>query len=31
MDGESGESMEPVGDVPLVAPGERELERLVHG
>jgi len=31
MDDESGESMEPVGDVPLVAPGEWELERLVRG
>ena len=31
MDYESGESMEPVGEVPLVGLGESELERLVRG
>jgi len=31
MDDESGESMKPVGDVTLIALGESELERLVHG
>jgi len=29
MDDESGESMEPMGEVPLVGLGESELERLV--
>jgi len=31
MDDESGESMEPVEEVPLVELGESELERLVRG
>jgi len=31
MDDESGESMKPAGDVTLIALGESELERLVHG
>jgi len=30
MDDESGESMEPMGKVPLVGLGKSELERLVH-
>jgi len=31
MDDESGESMEPIEEVPLVELGESELERLVRG
>jgi len=31
MDDESGESMEPMGKVPLVGLGEAELDRLVRG
>jgi len=31
MDDESSESMEPMGEVPLVGLGESELERLVLG
>ena len=31
MDDESGESMEPMEQVPLIQLGEAELERLVHG
>ena len=31
MDDESGESMEPVEEVPLVELGESKLERLVRG
>jgi len=31
MDDESGESMEPVGKVPLKGLDESELERLVRG
>ena len=31
MDDENGESMEPVGEEPLVGLVESELERLVHG
>jgi len=31
MDDESGESMEPMEEVPLVELGESELERLVRG
>ena len=31
MDDESGESMEPMGEVPLIQLGEAELEILVHG
>ena len=31
MDYESGESMEPVGEVPLIGLGETELQRLVRG
>jgi len=30
-DDESGESMEPMGEVPLKELGESELERLVRG
>ena len=31
MDDESGESMEPMEEVPLIQLGETELERLVRG
>jgi len=31
MDDESGESMEPMEQVPLIQLGEAELERLVRG
>jgi len=31
MDDESGESMEPMKEVPLIGLGESELERLVRG
>jgi len=31
MDDESGESMEPTEEVPLVGLGESEMERLVRG
>ena len=31
MDDESGESMEPMEEVPLIQLGQAELERLVHG
>jgi len=31
MDDESGESMEPLEEVPLIGLGESELERLVRG
>jgi len=31
MDDESGESMEPMGEVQLVGLGELELERFVRG
>jgi len=31
MDDESGESMEPMEEVPLIGLGESELERLVSG
>jgi len=31
MDDESGESMEPMEEMPLVELGEAELERLVSG
>ena len=31
MDDESGESMEPMEEVPLIQPGEAELDRLVRG
>jgi len=31
MDNDSGESMEPMEEVPLVRLGESELERLVRG
>ena len=31
MDDESGETMEPMGEVPLVGLGESKLERLVRG
>ena len=31
MDDESGESMEPMEEVPLIGLGDRELERLVRG
>jgi len=31
MDDESGESMEPMEEVPLVRLGESELEKLVRG
>jgi len=31
MDDESDESMEPMGEEPLVGLGESELERLVRG
>jgi len=31
MNDESGESMEPMEEVPLVELGESELERLVRG
>jgi len=31
MDDESGESMEPMEEVPLKEMGEAELERLVRG
>ena len=31
MDDESGESMEPMDEVPLKELGESELETLVHG
>jgi len=31
MDDDSGESMEPMEEVPLVGLGESELERLVRG
>jgi len=31
MDDESGESMEPMEEVPLIGLGESELERLVRG
>ena len=31
MDDESGESMEPMEDVPFIQLGEAELERLVGG
>jgi len=31
MDDESGESMEPMEEVPVKELGELELERLVHG
>ena len=31
MDDESGESMEPMEEVPLIQLGKAELERLVHG
>ena len=31
MDDESGESMEPMEEVPLIELGEAELERLVRG
>ena len=31
MDDESGESTEPMGEVPLIQLGEAELERLVRG
>jgi len=31
MDNESGESMEPMEEVPLKELGEAELERLVRG
>jgi len=31
MDDESGESMEPMVQVPFIQLGEAELERLVHG
>ena len=31
MDDESGESMEPMEEVPVIELGEAELERLVHG
>ena len=31
MDDESGESMEPMAEVPLKELGESELERLVRG
>ena len=31
IDDESGESMEPMGEMPLVGLGESELERLVSG
>jgi len=31
MDDESGESMEPMEEVPLIQLGEAELERLVRG
>ena len=31
LDDESGESMEPMEEVPLIELGEAELERLVRG
>jgi len=31
MDDESGESIEPIEEVPLVELGESELERVVRG
>jgi len=31
MDDESGESMEPIEEVPLIGLGESESERLVRG
>ena len=31
IDDESGESMEPMEEVPLKGPSESELERLVRG
>ena len=31
MDDESGESMEPMEEVPLIRLGKSELERLVRG
>jgi len=31
MDDESGESMEPIEEVPLIELSEAELERLVRG
>jgi len=31
MDDESGESMEPMGEVPHIRLGESEMERLVRG
>jgi len=31
MDDESGESTQPMEEVPLIGPGESELERLVRG
>jgi len=31
MDNESGESMEPIGEVPIVGLDESKLERLVRG
>jgi len=31
MDDESGESMEPMEEVPLIGLGDKELERLVRG
>jgi len=31
MNDESGESMEPMEEVPLIRLGESELERLLHG
>ena len=31
MDDESGESMEPMEELPLIGLGESELERLVRG
>jgi len=31
MDDESGESMEPMEEVPLIGYGELQLERLVRG
>jgi len=31
LDDESGESKEPVGELPLIGLGESELEKFVHG
>ena len=31
MDDDNGESLEPMGEVPLILLGESELERLVCG